>query len=376
VPRSLIVVIAAVAALSLTLASCGTTEDPASASGPPTASSAGSSAGNSSAAVPSSEQTPSASVGDGSASSVISSAPAESSSPSSSASATGPITLTDGIGRAVRLDKPATRVVALEWGEAEMLVSLGVMPVGVADIEGYGTWDVAEKLDPSVKDVGTRAEPSIDAIVALGPDLVVMNGAGGASLADQLAKTVPVLVTTGADTSRQMDRLRDDVNLLAKATGTQDRAAVLLERMASTIAAGKAALGKAGADGTPFLIADGWMQGSAVAIRMFAKGSQMSDIAEALGLRNAWTKAGDKQWGLGQTDVEGLAGMTDPDLHLFYSASEEDVFADGLGKNPIWSSLPFVQKHQLTKLDKGTWTFGGPASVEFVVHQIVAAYAG
>lgn len=118
------------------------------------------------------------------------------------------------------------------------------------------------------------------------------------------------------------------------------------------------------------------MQGSTVAIRMFAKGSQMSDIAEALGLHNAWTKAGDKQWGLGQTDVEGLAGMTDPDLHLFYSASEEDVFADGLAKNPIWMSLPFVQKHQLTKLDKGTWTFGGPASVEFVVHQIVAAYTG
>jgi iron complex transport system substrate-binding protein len=173
-----------------------------------------------------------------------------------------------------------------------------------------------------------------------------------------------------------MDRLRDDLNLLARATGTQDRAATLLDHMDSVIADGKAALSKAGADGTPFLIADGWMQGSTVAIRMFANGSQMSDIVEALGLRNAWTTAGDKQWGLGQTDVEGLTGMTDPDLHLFYSASEEDVFADGLAKNPIWSSLPFVQPHRLTKLDKGTWTFGGPASVEFVVHQIVAAYTG
>lgn len=276
----------------------------------------------------------------------------------------------------MHLDQPATRVVALEWGEAETLVSLGVMPVGVADVKGYGTWDVAEKLDASVKDVGTRAEPSIDAIVALKPDLVVMNGAGGASLADQLSKTVPVLVTTGADASRQMDRLRDDVNLLATATGTQDRAATLLGHMDSVIADGKAALAKAGVDGSPFLIADGWMQGSTVAIRMFAKGSQMSDIAEELGLHNAWTKPGDKQWGLAQTDVEGLAGMTDPDLHLFYSASEEDVFAHGLADNPIWKSLPFVQKGQMTKLDKGTWTFGGPASVEFVVHQIVAAYTG
>src|SRR5699024_3278363 len=113
---------------------------------------------------------------------------------------------------------------------------------------------------------GTRAEPSIDAIVALKPDLVVMNGAGGAALADQLAETVPVLVTIGADASRQMDRLRDDVTMLATATGTQDRAATLLDQMDSVIADGKAALADAGLDGAPFLIADGWMQGSTVAI--------------------------------------------------------------------------------------------------------------
>ena len=47
------------------------------------------------------------------------------------------------------------------------------MPVGVADVKGYTTWVTAEKLDDDAKDVGTRGEPSVDAIVALDPDLIV-----------------------------------------------------------------------------------------------------------------------------------------------------------------------------------------------------------
>src|SRR5690606_26094626 len=51
-----------------------------------------------------------------------------------------PVTVTDSRGKEVTLDRPATRVVSLEWGETEMLVSLGVMPVGAADVKGFATW--------------------------------------------------------------------------------------------------------------------------------------------------------------------------------------------------------------------------------------------
>ena len=62
-----------------------------------------------------------------------------------------------------------TKVVGLEWGVVENLITLGVMPVGVADVKGYTTWVSAAKLDAAVKDVGTRGESSVDAIVALEP---------------------------------------------------------------------------------------------------------------------------------------------------------------------------------------------------------------
>ncbi|WP_029136665.1 ABC transporter substrate-binding protein [Nakamurella lactea] len=354
------------ALLALTVA-CGTTEDPAAAG----TQAAGAAASAVAATTETETSTDSGPGSDAAAGSSV--APSAGAASSAASSATGPVEITDGRGTTLTLEKPATRVVALEWGEAETLASLGVMPVGVADLKGYTTWDVAEPMDSSVKDVGTRSEPSIDAILALKPDLVVITG-DSADQAKLIGNSVPVLVTKGTDPTRQLDRLRDDVTLLAAATGTEAAGEKLLADMDSTLVNGKAALAAAGNAGDPFLMADGWKEGSAVAIRVFAKGSQNSDVAEALGLKNAWTGKGDAAWGLAQTDVEGMAAMTDPALRLFYSASEEDVFVDGLAQNPIWKSLPFVKSEQLTKLRTGTWTFGGPASVDFFVEQVLAAY--
>ena len=65
------------------------------------------------------------------------------------------------------------RVVALEWDALENLVSLGVKPVGAADLRGYRTY-VAVGLPGGITDVGTRQEPSIERIAKLRPDLIVV----------------------------------------------------------------------------------------------------------------------------------------------------------------------------------------------------------
>ena len=67
-------------------------------------------------------------------------APAASAESSAAAEA---ITVTDARGKEVKLDGPATRVVGTEWNVVENLVTLGVMPVGVADVEGYSAWVTA-----------------------------------------------------------------------------------------------------------------------------------------------------------------------------------------------------------------------------------------
>ncbi|PWU56065.1 ABC transporter substrate-binding protein [Micromonospora sp. S4605] len=294
---------------------------------------------------------------------------------SSSSSASGPVTVTDSRGKQVTLKAPATKVVGLEWGEVEMLVSLGVIPVGVADTKGYATWVTAAKLDAGVKDVGTRAEPSVDSIVALQPDLVVMEDDRGGALVTQLEKYVPVIVTKGSDAKDNLGRMRSDLNMIAQAVGRTTEAEKLLADFDAAIADGKKKIADAGAAGRPFAIADGWKEGSTVSIRMFGQGALVSQLGIQLGLTNAWTGKTDEVWGLGQTDVEGLTGLKDPNLHFFYNASDgDDVFADGLASNAIWKSLPFVKQGNLHRMPDGIWTFGGPLSGKQYIDQLVKTY--
>ncbi|MFF0154578.1 ABC transporter substrate-binding protein [Micromonospora sp. NPDC005203] len=294
----------------------------------------------------------------------------------SSSAAGGPVTLTDSRGKEITLKAPATKVVGLEWGEVEMLVSLGVMPVGVADPKGYGTWVTAAKLDPSVKDVGTRGEPSVDSIVALQPDLIVMEDDRGANLISQLEKYAPVVVAKGSDAADNLGRMRTDLTMIAKAVGRTTAAEKLLTDFDAAIADGKKKIADAGAAGRPFAIADGWKEGSTVSIRMFGKGALVSQIGIQLGLTNAWTGKTDEVWGLGQTDVEGMTVLKDPNLRFFYSASDgDDVFANGLAGNAIWKALPFVRQGNLHKMPNGIWTFGGPLSGKQYIDELVKTYA-
>ncbi len=292
-----------------------------------------------------------------------------------SATAT-PVTVTDSRGKQVTFERPATRVVSLEWGETEMLAGLGVMPVGAADVKGYATWDTAVKLDASVKDVGDRQEPSVDSISALQPDLVLMES-DDAGLIDQLEKFVPVLVAKGSDAGDNLKRMRDDLNMIASAVGKTDVATRQIADFEAALAAGKQQIEAAGGGGKPFVMADGWKQGSTISVRLFGKGALVSDVAEQLGLKNGWSGKVDKDWGLGTTDVEGLSVLKDPDLRFFYSASDGvDVFTDGLQDNAIWKSLPFVEKKQVVKLPDGIWTFGGPLSCRQFADALVKAYTG
>jgi iron complex transport system substrate-binding protein len=295
------------------------------------------------------------------------------STPDEPAAASGPVTVTDARGKAVTLKTPAKRVVALEWGEAEMVASLGVMPVGAADVAGYQVWDKAVPLSAEVKDVGKRNEPSVDAIVGLNPEVVIMAEERDSTLVAQIEKYVPVVVTKSSDASRNFDRLREDFKLIAKTVGKEADADKQLSEMDAKLAEGKRAVEAKGAAGTPFLMADGYLEGSTVSIRPFGKGSLVSDTAEAVGLKNVWTGQVDPQWGLGQTDVEGLTAITDPKTVLFYSASEEDVFTTGLAQNAVYQRLPFVVSKKIHKLEAGTWTFGGPKSIIFTADQIVKA---
>ncbi|MDR2256786.1 MAG: iron-siderophore ABC transporter substrate-binding protein [Arthrobacter sp.] len=319
-----------------------------------------------------------------------SSAPASAESTSCAAdttkTSTDPVKLTDSLGRTVELDKPAERVVVLEWQQTEDLLTLCVTPVGASDTEGYGTYVSAEKLPDSVKDVGERGEPDLDTLYGLNPDLIVMESAGAD---DELLKTlekrdVPVLATKGADASGQIANMKNVFTLIGEATGRSERATQVVSEFDAHLAEAKAKVADTQLETTDFLFFDGWIEGGNVVIRPYGKGALFTELGEQLGLKAAWTDeinesygsgGVDPSYGLAQTDIEGLTAVGS--ANLIYSNDETaESYVTELEKSSIWTSLPAVKDGRAHAFPAGVWGAGGPRSNEQAIDAFVDVIQG
>ncbi|MEV7087054.1 iron-siderophore ABC transporter substrate-binding protein [Streptomyces sp. NPDC093085] len=286
------------------------------------------------------------------------------------------VTVTDARGKKVTLDGPAKRVVGTEWNVVESLVTLGVQPVGAADIKGYKAYDHAAPLSGGVKDIGTRGEPSAATVAGLKPDLVVATNDLSDSAIAQLSKVAPVVVVRSADASRQIDQMLDNLNLIAEATGTQEKARAEIAAYREKVADGRKKLATAGLGGAEVAFADGWKEGNQVTVRPYAEGSLLGDVNTGLGLTNPWKLKGDKAYGLASTDVEGLTKIGSARFMYITNDEAEDPFAAGLKDNAVWKSLPFVKKDEVHRLPDGIWMFGSTASMRSYVDAVVTALTG
>lgn len=289
---------------------------------------------------------------------------------------TDPVTLTDDFGRTVELEKPAERVAVLEWQQIEDALTLCVTPVAVADAEGYTTWDTAEALPEGVVDVGTRQEPNLDALFATNPDLVIVEATGADDeIISQLeAYDVPVIATIGADAADPIAKMLATFDLIAEATGREERADVVKDEFDAYLADAKGALADADLPTTDFVFFDGWIDGGNVALRPFGQGSLIGELGEELGLTNAWTGEVDAAYGLGQTDIEGMLAVGDATLlHTGTVGDDSDEFLAALDGNSIWKTVPAVAEERIYSFPAGIWTFGGPRSAQQIIDAYVAA---
>lgn len=286
------------------------------------------------------------------------------------------ITLKDGKGTEVKLDGPATKVVATEWNAVESLVSLGVDPVGVADVKGYKTWDTSVPLKNEPKDIGTRGEPSMDTVASLSPDLIVATTDLPPAAVKQLREVAPVLEVKSADGTDQIGQMLDNIDLIAKATGTADKAKTIRADFEAKVAEGKKALADAEMAGQEIAFADGYVTSNQVSVRPYTATSLIGEVNEAIGLKNAWKMKGDEAYGLASTDVEGLTALP-KGTHFAYIGNDDDPnatpFTGALAENSVWKSLPFVKAGDVHRLNDGIWMFGGPGSMEAYIDAVVGA---
>jgi ferric hydroxamate transport system substrate-binding protein len=243
---------------------------------------------------------------------------------------------------ASRASAPA-RVVVLSWELTEMLLSLGVAPVGVPAPAWY-TRDVVEPpLPQGVTDVGLLFQPNYDLLYELRPDLILVTPAH-ASVRDGYERLAPTL-TLGAYMSdpQPYRAMRAEALTLGRRLDREAQAEALLARTETVIAQSAAAL--AGAH-TPVCVAQVVDDRH---VRVYGSGSLFDEILQSLGLRNAATTmpAGapaaliSSRTGAGVIELERLAQLQDANLLCVDGGAPGGLAA--LQGNPVWRHLPFSE---------------------------------
>lgn len=263
------------------------------------------------------------------------------------------------------------RIVALEWTYAEDLLALGVPPVGIADIKGYHTWmNVQAPLPADVQDVGNRQEPSLEAIAALKPDLLITSELRAKTNYDELSRIAPTIVFNpyppeGAGMT-QYDEMESAFRTIADIVGKQDEAKKVLADLNQAYEQAKAKLAAKGKAGAAVAVTQAYSQQNAAVMRMFTDNSMTAQIMGRMGLKNAYRSNAFQLNGFETTGVESLPQVQE--AHFIYIVQDNDnVFETLLKDNAVWKGLAFVKENRTYRLPGNTWPFGGPLSAKVLV---------
>lgn len=264
--------------------------------------------------------------------------------------------------------KTATRVVALEWVYAENLLALGIQPVGVADIPGYKKYvNVQPSLDESVVDVGTRQEPSLEAIAQLKPDLILGVDLRHQNIYDTLSAIAPTLIFNpypSVENSNQLDEMQQTFRKIAESVNRQDVGEKVLQQMQTQFQT--VATRIKNTQKPDFVL--GQFSDNAPQIRLFTDNSMAAQILTAIGLKNAWKGEFDR-FGFNTVWVEALPKVET--ANFIYISAPNSPYKQQLETNPVWQKLQFVQQKRLYAIAPDTWLFGGPLSAQILVDKII-----
>lgn len=262
-----------------------------------------------------------------------------------------------------------SRIVAMEWGEVETLLALGVTPVGAADARGYREWVEAPELPEEVAEVGSRQEPNLEEIARLEPDLILSH-AHLQPLEEKLAAIAPVEAVTLSGTGEDAyETAVAGTRRIAAITGKNDEAEALVKETEAAFEADARRIETAGLSGQPvyFVRIIG-----PNALRVHGETSIANTVLDRLGLTNAFTGEV-SEWGFATVEPSQLADNGEATILVAGPVSDEEMAA--VFDTPLGKALPAARAGRVHRLPV-VWTFGGLPSAKRMADAITAAMVG
>jgi len=237
------------------------------------------------------------------------------------------------------------RIVVLEYSFADNLGTLGVAPVGYA-VDSMPDYLLPYTAEVGAEEVGTRAEPSLEAIAALDPDLIIADVHRHTEIYDHLSQIAPTVIFNSLRGSYQ-DQL-DTFAAIAQIVGQEEEAAALLRAHEEAFAA---TASEANPDAGEFIIGVLWSGG----FTAHSDESFMGSFVESLGRTNALSPQNDETQYL--LELEGLATINPSSVVILCSPDDQAVL-DELQAEPVWQASDAAQNNHIYIFNRNLWSKG------------------
>ncbi len=263
-----------------------------------------------------------------------------------------PIRLTDAAGRAVELPGIPRRVVVVGRGPFMVLHLLYAFPEGrqrLVGVERKGTTvsDFLPLIDPSFNSKAVLdANPNVEQIAALKPDLVIMKGTTNDRYGESLASGGIPTLYLALETPAQFSK---DVANLGVVLGNPKRAQELLAFYQKRLDRLRRGIAGIRQEQKPrVLLLEYSDRGGKRAVQVPARSYMQTIQVEAAGGNPVWLQAAKGSDGYTVVNFEQVA-QWDPDkifLVIWYTLDPEKVLRD-IKSDPQWSALKAVARGQI-----------------------------
>lgn len=254
------------------------------------------------------------------------------------------------------------RVITLSWELTEQLIELSVPIIGASDIDGYHQWVAKPKVPTIVEDLGSRAEPNLEKIAQLKPDLILIND-NQKPFINRLKKIAPVLYfkTFSIDHQNALKAI-STFKKLGVFFNKEDVAEKKIFDMQRTFKDLSIKLKKAFHNKLPKVTSIRFASTSSVYI--YGANSMSEYVLIQLGLEPALTLPS-SQWGLHQKRLLELSKIQQGSVLYFEPFNQWDK----LKSSRLWKAMPVVRNNHVAGVSP-TWTYGGAISLKYLAENM------
>lgn len=239
------------------------------------------------------------------------------------------------------LDKTPQRIVVLELSFADALAAVDVSPVGIADDNDINRIlpEVRARLKPW-QSVGTRAQPSLEAISALKPDLIIADSSRHSGIYGALQNIAPVILLksrneTYAENLQSAALIGDLVGRSAQMKARLARHKQLMAQWASQLPKGTLAI---------------FGTSREQQFNLHTRETYTGSVLTALGLKVPTAMAGASMPSVG---LEQLLALNP--AWLLVAHYREESIVKRWQQDPLWQMLTAAQKQQVVSVDSNAW---------------------